>query len=174
MCPWNILLAHAMKTSFFYCKILISESQHTWVFFFFFFSGTSLHSEFLGDDARAILLKLGTEVGNRSESCMRAYARNRDRQTDRRGWQTKREQEVNAEKVHAMISSFSQFCNPVAFEKCLLFPTPYKGEGGKVSHLTCWRKSVSCPDSQLCSDLRVKSEKPPRAGCSSVSIYRGA
>ena len=44
-------------------------------------------------------------------------------------------------------------------------PTPtVQGEGEKVSHLSCWRKSVSCPNSRLCSDLRVKSEKPPRAG----------
>lgn len=48
-------------------------------------------------------------------------------------------------------------------------PTPaVQGEGEKVSHLSRWRKSVSCPNSRLCSDLRVKSEKPPRAGCSSV------
>lgn len=81
---------------------------------------------------------------------------------------------MRREKVKVASSSFSQFYNPEAFEKCLPFPirtppTPtVHGEGEKVSHLSCWRKSVSCPNSRLCSDLRVKSEKSPRAGCSSV------
>ena len=52
---------------------------------------------------------------------------------------------------------------------CTPNPT-IQGEGEKVSHLSCWRKSVSCANSRLCSDLGVKSEKPLMAGCSSVKL----